>query len=170
MTEFTYQEPFPLDKDTARYRLLTDRYISTADFEEWEAEHGRLPDGCIVLINTGYSQFWPDKAKYMGTSELGQGAVAKLHFPGLHPGAAEWLAENRSIKSIGLDTPSIDYGQSTLFESHRILFKENIPAFENIKNPGRLPAKGAFVIALPMKIKGGSGGPLRIVALLPEGG
>ena len=68
----------------------------------------------------------------------------------------------------GLDTPSIDYGQSQLFESHRILFKENIPAFENVANLDKLPAIGAIIIALPMKIKGGSGGPLRIIAMLPE--
>ncbi|MGH7892765.1 MAG: cyclase family protein, partial [Thermodesulfobacteriota bacterium] len=94
--------------------------------------------------------------------------VKELHFPGLDPAAAKWLTENRNINAIGLDTPSIDYGQSQLFESHRILFSENIPAFENVANLDRLPPKGAFVIALPMKIKGGSGGPLRIVALVPE--
>ena len=87
-------------------------------------------------------------------------------FPGLHPDAARWLTANRSIKAIGLDTASIDYGQSTLFESHRILFDKNIPAFENVANLDRLPAKRFSVIALPMKIKGGSGGPLRIVAIL----
>ena len=66
-----------------------------------------------------------------------------------------------------MDTPSIDYGQSKLFETHRILFERNIPAFENVANLHLLPAKGAWVIALPMKIKGGSGAPLRIVALIP---
>jgi kynurenine formamidase len=66
-----------------------------------------------------------------------------------------------------LDTASIDYGQSTLFESHRILFDKNIPAFENVANLDRLPLKGFSIIALPMKIKSGSGGPLRIVAILP---
>ncbi len=102
----------------------------------------------------------------MGTEERGAGAVAKLHFPGLHPDAARWLTANRSTKAIGLDTASIDYGQSTLFESHRILFDKNIPAFENVANLDTLPPKGFSVIALPMKIKGGSGGPLRIVAIL----
>lgn len=104
----------------------------------------------------------------MGTNKKGLEAVKELHFPGLDPAAAKWLTENRNISAIGLDTPSIDYGQSQLFESHRILFSENIPAFENVANLDRLPPKGAFVIALPMKIKGGSGGPLRIVALVPE--
>jgi len=95
-----------------------------------------------------------------------RGAVAKLHFPGLHPDAARWLTTNRSIKAIGLDTPSIDYGQSTLFESHQVLFAKNIPAFENVGDMSALPAKDFVVIALPMKISGGSGGPLRIVAVI----
>ena len=103
----------------------------------------------------------------MGTAERGEEAVAKLHFPGLHPDAAQWLVENRVIHSIGLDTPSIDYGQSKGFESHRILFEKNIPAFENLANLSILPDKGFDVIALPMKIAGGSGGPLRIVAVVP---
>ena len=75
---------------------------------------------------------------------------------------------NRSIKAVGIDTPSIDYGQSTLFESHQHLFGANIPAFENVANLDRLPETGAFVIALPMKIEGGSGGPLRMVGIIPE--
>lgn len=144
-----------------------DYLISVEDFTSWENTHGKLPDGCIILINTGYAQYWPDKEKYMGTAEMGQQAIAKLHFPGLDPAAAKWLVENRKIKSIGLDTPSIDYGQSTLFETHRILCKENIPAFENVTNLNQLPVKDFYVFALPMKIKGGSGGPLRIVALIP---
>jgi len=144
-----------------------DYQVTVQDFKEWEARHGKLQDGAIVLLNTGSSQYWPDRLKYMGTAERGEGAVAKLHFPGLHPDAATWLTRERKIRAIGLDTPSIDYGQSTLFQSHRILFDKNIPAFENVANLNELPSLGALVIALPMKIKDGSGGPLRIVALTP---
>ena len=144
-----------------------DYQVSREDFRSWEARNGKLPNGVIVLLRTGFGKHWPDRAKYMGTAERGQQAVAKLHFPGLHPGAAKWLVEKRRIHAIGLDTPSIDRGQSTLFESHRILFKSNIPAFENLANLDQLPERGALVIALPMKIKGGSGGPLRIVAFVP---
>lgn len=143
-----------------------DYLVSVADFQEWEKRNGRLPPGTIVFLRTGFGKHYPDRKKYLGTDERGDAAVAKLHFPGLDPAAARWLTENRSIKAIGLDTASIDYGQSTLFESHRILFEKNIPAFENVANLDQLPAKGFSVIALPMKIKGGSGGPLRIVALL----
>ena len=141
-----------------------DYLVSVADFQNWETQNGRISPGTIVFLRTGFGKYYPDRKQYLGTDERGQQAVAKLHFPGLDPKAARWLTENRSIKAIGLDTASIDYGQSTLFESHRILFDKNIPAFENVANLDQLPIKGFSVIALPMKIKGGSGGPLRIVA------
>lgn len=145
-----------------------DYQVTTADLQNWEKINGRIPEGAIVLLRTGFGKYYPDRVKYMGTDERGAAAVAKLHFPGLHPDAAKWLVANRPIKAIGLDTPSIDYGQSTLFESHRILFDKNIPALENVANLDKLPVKGFSVIALPMKITGGSGGPLRIVAILSD--
>ncbi|HEV8204374.1 MAG TPA: cyclase family protein [Pyrinomonadaceae bacterium] len=143
-----------------------DYLVSVADFQNWERRNGKIQPGTIVLLKTGFGKYYPDAKSYLGTDERGAAAVAKLHFPGLDPAAARWLTENRSIKAIGLDTASIDHGQSSLFESHRILFEHNIPAFENVANLDQLPAKGFSVIALPMKIKGGSGGPLRIIALL----
>jgi kynurenine formamidase len=143
-----------------------DYQVSVSDIQGWEKTNGRIPAGSIVLLRTGFGKFYPDPKKYLGTDERGPDAVPKLHFPGLDPQAARWLTQNRSIKAIGLDTPSIDYGQSTLFESHRILFDKNIPAFENVANLDQLPIRGFTIIALPMKIKGGSGGPLRIVATL----
>jgi len=151
-------------------RALADRdyQVSVQDLRDWERRHGRLPAGAIVLLYTGYDRFWPDRVRYMGTDERGAEAVAKLHFPGLHPDAATWLVAERAIDAVGLDTPSIDYGQSKLFETHRILFAADVPAFENVSSLGRLPATGATIVALPMKIVGGSGGPLRIVALVPE--
>jgi kynurenine formamidase len=143
-----------------------DYLISVSDFQNWEKQNGRMPADSIVLLRTGFGKFYPDRKKYLGTDERGPAAVAKLHFPGLDPEAARWLTQNRSIKAIGLDTASIDRGQSTLFESHRALFEKNIPAFENVANLDQLPLKGFTIIALPMKIKGGSGGPLRIIAML----
>ena len=139
--------------------------MSVADFQNWERRNGRIRRARSFCCG----RFWEvlsGSKKYLGTDERGAEAVAKLHFPGLDPAAARWITANRSIKAIGLDTASIDYGQSTLFESHRILFEKNVPAFENVANLDQLPAKGFSVIALPMKIKGGSGGPLRIVAIL----
>lgn len=168
-------EQIPLDRlageavvvDVSKAALANRDYlVGVRDIEEWERSHGRLPADAIVLLHTGYSRYWPDRARYMGTANRGAAAVAELHFPGLDPAAARWLTANRKIKAIGLDTPSIDYGQSQLFESHRVLFEHNIPAFENVTNLDQLPAKGSWVLALPMKIKGGSGGPLRIVAMV----
>ena len=144
-----------------------DYLVSVADFEAWEAEHGPMPEGAIVLLRTGFGQYWPDAERYMGTAERGAEAVSQLHFPGLDPEAARWLVANRSVHAVGLDTPSIDYGQSSTFDSHQVLFEANIPAFENVANLDQLPARDFFVIALPMKIAGGSGGPLRIVAIVP---
>lgn len=144
-----------------------DYQVSVQDLKDWESKYGLIPDNSILLLNTGYAKYWPDKVKYMGTDKKGPDAVKELHFPGLDPAAAKWLVEQRKITAVGLDTASIDYGQSTLFKSHQILFKENIPAFESVANLDKLPARGSIVIALPMKIKGGSGGPLRIIALVP---
>jgi kynurenine formamidase len=154
---------------SAKAGTNADYRIVTADLKAWESEHGEIPKGAIVLLRTGFASRWPDAKSYLGTDEKGQQAVAKLHFPGLHPEAARWLVSERSIKAVGLDTASIDYGQSTLFESHRILFAKDVPALENVAALEQLPATGAYIVALPMKIKGGSGGPLRIVAWVPGG-
>jgi len=119
--------------------------------------------GKIVLFRTGWGSRWPDRARYLGTTKSGQEAVAELHFPGIHPNAAR-LLRDRGVKAVGIDTPSIDYGQSKTYETHQVLFAADIPAFENVANLEQLPKTGAFIVALPMKIGGGSGGPLRIVA------
>ena len=170
-------DEIPLDKLTGDAIVIDvkdsvsdyiDYQINVSDIENWEKENGRIKDGTIVLLRTGFGKFWPDKMKYLGTDQKGPAAVALLHFPGLHPDAAQWLVYNRAIKAIGLDTPSIDYGRSSTFKSHRILFEKNIPAFENLANLDSLPASGFYIVALPMKIKGGSGGPLRIAAFLPK--
>jgi kynurenine formamidase len=145
-----------------------DYQVSVDDFQRWETQHGQIPRDVIVLLRTGFARHWPDAARYLGTAERGEAAVAKLHFPGLHPDAAKWIVANRPIKAIGLDTASIDYGQSTNYESHQILYGRDIPAFENLASLERLPATGANIVALPMKIKGGSGAPLRVVAILPR--
>ncbi|OGX04099.1 MAG: cyclase [Omnitrophica bacterium RIFCSPLOWO2_12_FULL_50_11] len=143
-----------------------DYQIEIDDLLKWEEEFGTIPVDSIVFLKTGYGKHWPDRVRYMGTDERGSGALQKLHFPGLHPDAARWLVEERKMKAVGLDTPSIDYGQSTLFETHVALFEKNVPALENLAHLDQLPAKGFTVIALPMKIKGGSGGPTRVIAIL----
>ena len=144
-----------------------DYQVTAADIQRAEQQDGAIPPHAIVLLRTGFSRRWPDAARYLGTGERGAGAVANLHFPGLHPDAARWLVANRQIRAIGIDTASIDYGQSTLYESHRVLFERDVPAFENLTALDQLPRRGAFVVALPMKIGGGSGAPLRAMAIVP---
>lgn len=145
-----------------------DYWAEVKDFENWEMIFGRIPDGAIVLLRTGQGKYWPNRVAYMGTDERGPDAVAKLHFPGFSGEATQWLIDNRHVKAIGLDTPSTDYGQSTDYKTHRVLAAHNIPGLENLANLDQLPAKGFTVIGLPMKIKGGSGAPLRIIAVLPN--
>ncbi len=148
-------------------RAHSDYLVSVDDLTSWEAEHGLLPDGGILLVRTGWSARWNDRAAYLGTDLVGSDAVAELHFPGIGAEAAEWLVANRGIIAVGIDTPSIDYGQSADFRAHVVLYAENISGFENVANLELLPATGSHVVALPMKIEGGSGGPLRIVAFVP---
>ncbi|WP_224491179.1 cyclase family protein [Robertkochia flava] len=144
-----------------------DYQVSIADLNAWEEKHGTpIPDNVIILFYTGHSRHYPDPKTYLGTEERGQDAIALLHFPGIAPEAANWLVHNRKVKAVGLDTPSLDYGQSKDFKTHVILLGENIPGFENLARLDQLPDTPFQVIALPMKIKGGSGGPLRIIALL----
>jgi kynurenine formamidase len=144
-----------------------DYRVTVDDFIAWERTNGELPTASIVLIRTGYSRFWPDAARYLGTAERGDAAVPKLHFPGLHPDAAAWLAGTKRVKAVGLDTASIDFGQSTKYEAHRVLYERDVPAFENLTNLDRLPPRGTLIVALPMKIKGGTGAPLRAMAIVP---
>ena len=146
-----------------------DFQVGVEDLRDWESRHGAIPDGAILLLRTGWGTRYADRSAYLGTDRTGPDAVPELHFPGLSPEAARWLVDQRSIAALGIDTPSIDYGQSSLFETHQILYGADIPGFENVAQVEALPATGSFVVALPMKIAGGSGGPLRIVAFVPEG-
>jgi len=145
-----------------------DHLVSLADLRGWEVRHGEIPPDSIVLLRTGFGQFWPDAEKYLGTSLRGAEGVAQLSFPGLDPKAAAWLVQEREVKAVGIDTASIDFGQSTQFETHVTLMTQNVPVFENVANLDQLPPTGIYVIALPVKIKGGSGGPLRIIARVKE--
>jgi kynurenine formamidase len=142
-----------------------DYALQVEDLRAWEKLRGRIAPGSIVLIHSGWGRFWGDRKKYFGTDEPGN--VADLHFPGLSKEAAEFLIKRRSIKAVGIDTPSIDHGPSKDFPVHQILGAANVPIFENVAALDRLPPRGATVFAAPMKIKGGSGAPLRIFALLP---
>ena len=91
-----------------------------------------------------------------------------IHFPGLQPETAAGLVRERHVKAVGIDTDSIDYGQSMAFETHITLLSHNVPVFENLANLDDLPDRDFNVIALPMKIAGGTGGPLRVIAVIPS--
>lgn len=147
-------------------KALKDRdyRITVADLEVWEQANGMIEPQTIVLFRTGYGRFYPDREKYFGTAVRGAAGIPLLHFPGIDPDCAEWLVKKRDIKAVGLDTPSMDYGQSKDFKTHQIICGNNVPGFENVANLDRLPAKGIRIIALPMKIRNGSGAPLRIIA------
>lgn len=150
-----------------RPQAATDRdyRLTASDIEVWEQRHGRLPNGAIVIMHSGWGRFWPDKLHYLGTDKKGD--TGHLHFPGFSKEAAEFLIKKRDIAAIAVDTPSIDYGQSTDFIVHQIVNGADKPAFENLANLDQLPETGATLLALPLKIAGGSGGPARVIAILP---
>lgn len=137
--------------------------LTPGDVIAFEAAHGEIAPGTIVLLRTGWSARWPDAEAYLGGTD-----PAALAFPSFGADAARLLVEDRRVAALGIDAASTDYGPSTDFPVHRIMGAGNVPGFENLTNLDRLPATGAIVIALPMKIEGGSGGPLRAIALVPK--
>jgi len=143
-----------------------DYRLTAADVAAWEARHGRIPPGAIVLLRTGWSARWPDRRRYFGDDKPGD--ASNLHFPSYGQEAARLLVVQRQVGALGVDTASIDHGPSRDFLVHRLAAAADVPGLENLTNLDRLPPAGAWVIALPMKIRGGSGGPARVVALLPE--
>ncbi len=146
--------------EDADYRLRRE------DVAAWETLLGEVPAGAIVLLRTGWAERWPDRAGYLGDDTPGD--ASNLHFPAYGEQAARHLVETRRVAVLGVDTASIDHGPSTDFIVHRIANEANVSGLENVANLDRLPATGAWVIALPMKIAGGSGGPVRIAALVPR--
>lgn len=141
-----------------------DYQIKIEDIESWEKDNNKIPDNNIILFRTGYERYYPNREKYFGSPKTGPEAIPELHFPGISPETTEWLIKNRNIKALGLDTPSLDYGQSKEFKTHQILLGNNKPGFENLANLDKLPLTGIYVVALPMKIAKGSGAPLHIIA------
>jgi kynurenine formamidase len=150
---------------SARVKDDADAVLLPADLLAWEARHGRLAPGVILLVRTGWGRLWPDRKRYLGTERPGD--VKGLRFPGISPQAAEWLVKNRSVAAVGIDTASVDAGRSADFRTHGVLAQANIPGLENVANLDQLPPTGASVSALPMKIRGASGAPCRIIAQLP---
>ncbi len=143
-----------------------DYRLTAADVRAWESRNGPIAAGSIVLLRTGWGSRYPNRKAYFGDDT--PGATDRLHFPSYGEEAGRLLVAERHVAAIGIDTASIDYGQSKDFVVHRIALGANVPGLENVANLDRVPERGAWVVALPMKIGGGSGGPLRIVALVPR--
>ncbi len=137
-----------------------DYQVTVADLKAFEAKSGVIPEGSIVMIATGWDARWPDQKKYMNER------AGVKHFPGVHPDAAAYLAKDRKVAGIGIDTPSVDYGPSAKFETHNLTMKLNVFHIENAANLTSLPASGFTIVVAPIKLAGGSGGPTRVFALL----
>ena len=157
--------PLVLIDVTAKAQADPDYLVTAEDVAAAEQADGPIPAGAIVVVRTGWSDRWPDRKSYMGDDTLGR--ADNLHFPGYHPDAARLLVE-RGVKAVGIDTASIDHGPSTDFQTHRILAEASISGLENLTNLADLPARGAQLLAFPMKISDGSGAPCRVVALVPS--
>jgi kynurenine formamidase len=165
----------PLDKLVAQAIVIdvsakadvdADYRLTVADIEAWEKAHAKIAPGTIVLLRTGWSNRYPDRKRYFGDDTPGD--ASKLHFPSFGLEAAKFLVEERNVAAIGVDTASIDHGPSKDFVVHQLTAAANVPAFENLTNLDKLPDEGAIVVALPMKIGNGTGGPLRAIALLSK--
>ena len=151
---------------TAQAAKDPDYRLTRADVPDWEARHGRIPRGAMVVLRTGWASRWPDAKGYLGDDTPGD--ASQLHFPSYGEDAAGLLVTERQVAALGADVASIDYGASTDFIVHRIAAAAGVRGLENLANLSALPLSGATIIALPMKIENGSGGPLRAIALVPR--
>ena len=140
-----------------------DYLLSAGDIGKWEEVHGVIAPGEIVLVRTGWGRYWPEPKAYLGTD---RDDAAQLSFPGVGGDAAE-LLRDRAVAGVGIDACSIDAGKSGDFRSHKILTAAGIFLLENLANLERLPETGATLLAFPLKLASGSGGPARVVGLLP---
>jgi kynurenine formamidase len=138
-----------------------DYQLSSARVEEWEKRHGRIVEGAIVLLRTGWAARWPDAQKYRN-----QDSEGRMHFPGFSVEAAKLLIQ-RKVSGLGCDTMSIDYGASADFAVHHLALGSGLYHLENLADLSALPETGGFLVAAPIKLEGGSGGPVRVFALLP---
>jgi kynurenine formamidase len=142
-----------------------DYRLTAEDVRAWEKKNGPIAKDTIVLLRTGWGKRWPDRKRFLGDDKPGD--ASNLHFPSYGAEAARYLVDQRTVKALGVDTASIDHGPSKDFIVHQIANGANVPGLENVANLEAVPETGAWIIALPMKIAGGSGGPVRVVALVP---
>jgi kynurenine formamidase len=140
-----------------------DFLLPAARVEDWEKRHGRIPEGAIVLLRTGWAARWPDAQRYRN-----QDAQGRMHFPGFSVEAVKVLLE-RKISGLGCDTLSTDFGASTDYAVHHLALGEGLYQLENLTDLGEVPEVGAFLVVAPIKLEGGSGGPVRVFALVEDG-
>jgi kynurenine formamidase len=137
-----------------------DYLLAPTRVEEWEKKYGTIPAGAIVLLRTGWSSRWPDVQRYRN-----QDAQGKMHFPGFSVEAVKLLID-RKVSGLGCDTLSADYGASTDFSVHRLSLGAGLYHLENLADLSEVPDSGAFLVVAPIKLEGGSGGPVRVFAIL----
>ena len=146
---------------SAKAARHNDYALTTRDLADWEARHGPLPDGCCVAMNSGWAARLSSAAKFTGKD-----AAGAMHFPGIAPDTAEWLLKERRVAGLAVDTLSLDPGVSKDFRTHSTWLPAGRWGIENIANLDRVPPAGAtLVVGLP-KVKGATGGPGRIFALV----
>jgi kynurenine formamidase len=138
-----------------------DYQLPAARVDDWEKRHGQISAGAIVLLRTGWASRWPDARRYRNEDEQG-----RMHFPGFSTEAVERLIERR-VSGIGCDTMSVDCGASQEFRVHHLALGAGLYHLENLSDLSELPEKGASLVVAPIKLEGGSGGPVRVFALLP---
>ena len=139
-----------------------DYRVSSDDIVRWEETNGAIPPGAIILARTGWALKAGDAKAYRN-----QDADGKMHFPGFSVEALEVLLA-RGVVGLGIDTMSVDYGVSSDFAVHRRSHAAGLFHLENLADLSGLPETGAMLIVAPAKLKGGSGGPVRVFALLAE--
>ena len=139
-----------------------DYSLALADIELWEAKHGQLPVGCVVLASTGWARRWHTAKEYCNAD-----AAGVMRFPSFSAKAVELLLQ-RDIVGIGIDTLSPDTGKDEQFPVHELILQADKYIIENLASLEQLPPKGARVAVLPIKIKGAAEAPARVVAFLPD--
>jgi kynurenine formamidase len=147
----------PQSSGDADYRL------TRSDVAEWEKSYGRIPDGAVVLLSTGWARHWNNYPRYKN-----QDVEGKMHFPGYSAESAKFLVDERNVKGLGIDTLSIDYGLSKDFAVHHVVNGAGRYGLENVAHLDELPPRGFYVVVAPIKIETGSGGPTRLFAIMKK--
>jgi kynurenine formamidase len=137
-----------------------DYLVTKEDILAFERRNGVIQPGTIVLVATGWDTRWSDPARYRNEHD---GAV---HFPGFSADAARVLVEARDVAALGIDTPSVDFGPSTAYDVHHITLPHNVYNIENAAHLAELPPTGFTVVVAPANVKGGSGAPARVFAVI----